>query len=409
MPKSEKPPPSVAATVAEKVAAAAAATEVARREQARREAAFAAERFAAEAEAAKKTASLRLAAASAAASATTFGFLNSIVEHKTLSVIQLVGEPAIPHNYPEYNNVAEGGPVPRNSVAAGIYTKEFPYGTVKESIRLAPELFEAAKDTDTELLKRNNPEQRKTMLDAISWIVAYQARPQAPPDKVKYEGNMPETHSSILIRLPSGKLYSLGITASSKKLLEGVTHFSSPDYKTVNYKPYIHIAFPFTTYFYEGIQMFLDRNAVSVQMYYHPRRLFSDSGVRYSVKHNMQFFYITLNKPFTLPGISIPFLYKSLNCARGIQEILRGAITVGIFVAHPDTMYYRYGPFSGAPLPPDWSEFIYELIFGTRYSEKDICFKYPEFCDIILKSMPYLPSIHGGRRTRRRRHKPKKN
>jgi hypothetical protein len=393
-----------AASAAERIAAVAAA----RREEARREAAFVTERFAAEAAAAKTTASLRLAAASAAASATTFGFLNSIVEHKTLSVIQLAGEPDIPRNNPEYESVAEGGPVDKYDIAADIYTKEYPYETIKDSIRLAPDLFEAAQATDRELLKRDYPEQRKTMLDAISWIVAYQSRPQAPPDKVNYKGNMPETHSSILIRLPEGKLYSLGITVTDKTNWGGTPHLHSPDHMTVNLKPYIHIVFPFTTYFYRGIEEFLNRNADSVKMYYKQRAIYNAKGVSHNVETNMQFFNVTLNRTFTLPGISIPFLYESLNCARGVQEILKNAISVGV-VAHPDTMYYRYGPFRGAPMPPDWSEFIYELLFGTRHSEKDICFKYPEFCDIILKSMPHLPSIKGGRRTRRRRHKLKKN
>jgi len=368
----------------------------ARTEEKRRKGALAAERFAAEAEAARRTATLR----AAAASTISFGFLNSVAGGRTLSVIELVGEPDLPPNSLEIENVAEGGPVRRNSVASNIYNKNFPYETIKDLIRVAPALREAAEETERELLKRN--------FDSISWIVAYQARPQAPSDQVNYTGNTPLTHASILILLPDGRLYTLGIGVTDKTRRGGVTHLYSPDALTFNLRPHPHVAFPFTTFFYEGIQMFLNRNAASVaKMYYMPRTVYNVAGIPHSATSSTQFFDVTLKRSFLLSGTYIPYLYDSLNCARGVQELLRNTITVGTLVAHPDEMIYRYGPFEGDPLPPDWSEFIYQLLFGNKRGEKDLCSKYAPFCKYMMESMP-PPSHKGGHRTRRQR-RPKKN
>ena len=376
------------------------------KEAARRRAALASERSAAEAEAVRTTASLR----AAAASTISFGFLNSVAGGKTLSVIELVDEPDIPSTLSEYENVAAGGPVRLNAAASDIYTREFPYETTKDLIQVAPELLYAAEQTDKELLKYKDPATRSTTFDSISWIIAYQGRPQEPPERVNYTGQTP-THASMLILLPDGNLYSLGIGVTNKSTF-GLTNAKlySPDVLTVNIRPYIHVAFPFTTFFYKGIEKFVKNYVKHVKMFYRPRTFYSVAGIPRNATISTQFFDMPLKRYFSIPGMRIPHVYEPLNCARGVQEILRGAITVGPVIAHPDMMMYTYGPFKGIPLPEDKSEFIYQLLFGNKRGENNICSKNATFCKDIMDSMP-PPSHRGGRRTRRacRRHKPKKN
>jgi hypothetical protein len=335
---------------------------------------------------------------------------------KTLSVIELVDEPDIPSTLSEYENVAAGGPVRINAAASEIYTRDFPYETTKDLIQVAPELLYAAEQTDKELLKYTDPVQRKTTFDSISWIMAYQGRPQEPPERVNYTGQTP-THASILILLPDGNLYSLGIGVTNKSTF-GLTNAKlySPDVLTVNIRPHIHVAFPFTTFFYRGIEKFVKNYVKHVKMFYRPRTFYSDAGIPYQAAISTQFFDMPLKRYFSIPGMRIPHVYEPLNCARGVQEILRGAITVGSVIAHPDLMMYAYGPFKGVPLPGDKSEFIYQLLFGNKRGEKEICSKNETFCKDIMESMPPPPPPSpsrkgGGHRTRRacRQRRPKKN
>ena len=374
------------------------AVAAARKKEAQREAAFAAERSAAELAAASKTATLR----AAAASTPSFGFLNSVAGGHTLSVIELVGEPDILPTLPEYESVAAGGPVDKYDIASGIYTKDVPYETTPDLIQIAPALLHAAEQTDRELLKYKDLSTRSTAFDSLSWIMAFQARPQAAPEEVNYTGQTP-THASILILLPDGKLYSLGIGVTNKTTF-GITNAKlySPDAITVNIRPYVHVAFPFTSYFYDGIERFVNKYAKAVKMFYRPRTMINENDNPHSATHSTQFFDIPLKRFFSIPGMRIPRIYEPLNCARGVQEILQNAITVGTVVAHPDLMMYRYGQFKDAPLPSDWSEFIYQLLFGNKRVEKGICSKYPTFCEYMMASMP-PSSYKGGHRTRRTR------
>ena len=270
------------------------------------------------------------------------------------------------------------------------------YQKVKR-IQLVPELRAAAEETEDDLAKSD--------YNALSWIIAYQARPQSSHPGIFVRD--PTTHAGLLIKLPNGKVFSAGITGLNKlKNNSSDSFLSSPDVALVNKKPHIHVAFPFNMYFYRSISAFI-RNNVDFDYVKRYKRLRSHDNV-YGRKHKdpspTTFYEMRLTRPFSKPGTSpFPrFLYNPINCALGVQELLGDAINVGYMVAHPDMITYRYGPLAGEKIPLELSIFLYRIIFGDLIGEKDIMASYSVWINQIIQSMP-PPRAAGGRRTRRAR------
>ena len=318
-------------------------------------------------------------------------FLDTVAGGRTLPVVELTEDATIAErkgiDRSGMNNIRAGGPVLAGSTAAFAAPYSDPLTVSK--VQMARQLRDAALDTTKEFEKRN--------FDNLSWIVAYQAR--ASP--VNFDGirKAPAIlHAGICIVLPDGRFYSLGINGR-KTLFSGSNAFlMTPDPVLINRDPEIYAAFPFTTYFYDGIDEFIRKNAVSYKMYYTGRSHYDEYGRSRSDRHNTQFFNIALNRRFSLPGMRIPGIYSPLNCALAVQEILRGAIQVGHLVSHPNQMQYTYGILHDKPIGEVMVKFLYNLLFGFRRGEKDICVNHTRFCEIIESSMP--PGHRGGRRRR---------